>query len=77
MLFMFVIQEAMLEERDHKLAEADEKHIQQEQQLIAQHMKIDELQKAMTVNILVWIYVYWCETWLSLYVYIFELLKQT
>ena len=40
----------MLEQRDHKLGDAEEQIKKQEQQLIEQQMKIEELQKALKVR---------------------------
>ena len=40
----------MVEQREHGLIQADEKMQSQEQQLIEQNMKIEELQKALKVR---------------------------
>ena len=40
----------MVEQREHGLIQADEKIQSQEQQLIEQNMKIEELQKALKVS---------------------------
>ena len=40
----------MVEQREHGLIQADEKMQNQEQQLIEQNMKIEELQKALKVS---------------------------
>ena len=42
-------QETMLEQRDHKLNDSEDHVRKQEQQLIQQQMKIEELQKALKV----------------------------
>ena len=42
----------MVEQREHGLIQADEKMQSQEQQLIEQNMKIEELQKALKVTYL-------------------------
>ena len=62
----------MVEQREHGLIQADEKIQSQEQQLIEQNMKIEELQKALKVSrssvkdLVLFLYKYslglWCMT---------------
>lgn len=51
-LVIFHLQEAMVEEKDQQLVQYEDTRMKQEQQLIEQHMKIEELQKAIKVTVI-------------------------
>lgn len=51
-LVIFHLQEAMVEEKDQQLLQYEDTRMKQEQQLIEQHMKIEELQKAIKVTVI-------------------------